>query len=377
MAGRRIRLATVQQRARTVRGLVPFVVGGLGLLMLIAAGAIFMGGDAFAYDFEAYFAAARRILDGEPLYLPGTTEAYRAGEYEGLYLYPPPVAVAFLPLALLDPETAATAWFVALLVMLAGGCALMPVSRAARLTTFGLATFSYAVLSDLNLGNVSIATFALTALAWRQADRPVASVAHVALGLLRLPFGAFGIMWLFQGRWRMIVLTIGAGVVIVAISLPIVGVDTYREYFTTLTSLPDVSTGEHNFSFKSIAIELGLGGGAASAALLLQILLGVAAIGFASLRRDRDTAFVVTAVATLLIAPFLHPHYLVILLVPTAFLFDRLSPLAVGLPLLGWLPGNLLPVVAVATIAVLLLPTVARAQRRDRPVSSGLVAEPT
>ena len=89
-------------------------------------------------------------------------------------------------------------------------------------------------------------------------------------------------------------------------------------------------------------------------------LLGIGLIWVAATRRDADTAFVVTAVATLLTAPFLHPHYLVILLLPAALLFDRLSPAAIAIPLAGWLPGPLLPLAVLAVLALLLLPSVDR-----------------
>ncbi len=328
--------------------------------MLILAAAIFQGSEGWAYDFRAYDEAARRLLNGEPLYLPGTAGAYRSGAYEGLYLYPPPVAISFVPLALLPPESAAFVWFALRLALLIVGCAAMPVSRAARLGTFAVACVSFPVLFDLNLGNISVVLFALTAVAWRLGDGWVAGIVHAALAMLRIPFLVFGVQWLFQRRWTMVARTVLAGIVILLLSVPIVGLDAYREYLALLTGLPDVSAGEHNFSLKSIALGAGFGPEIATAGLVLGVVLGASAIAYAAARRDRDTAFVVTATATLLTAPFLHPHYLVILLIPAAFLVDRLTPVAVALPLAGWLPGDVLPVAALVVLLVLLLPAVAR-----------------
>ena len=90
------------------------------------------------------------------------------------------------------------------------------------------------------------------------------------------------------------------------------------------------------------------------------VVLGLAVIWFAGTRRDADTAFVATAVATLLTAPFLHPHDPALLLIPAAFLFDRLSPAAVAIPLVGWLPGPVLPLAVLTVLVVLLLPAVDR-----------------
>ena len=74
----------------------------------------------------------------------------------------------------------------------------------------------------------------------------------------------------------------------------------------------------------------------------------------AARRRDDAVALAVTAVATMLVSPFLHPHYLALLLVPAALLADRGRPWGLLLPLAGWLPDPLLPVVAIVAIVSLL-----------------------
>jgi Glycosyltransferase family 87 len=351
--------AAGRSRFRTI---LPFVVAGLALSFLFLAWLVFQKSDGFAYDFAAYDAAARRLLGGDPIYRPGTIEAYRAGNYEGLYLYPPPVALAFVPFALVPADDAANLWFAFRLVLLAFGCAVLPVSRTARLASFAIAAVTFPVLFDLNIGNISVVIFALTAIAWALGDGPFAASAHAVLVLMRLPFAAFGVMWAFQRRWRMIAQTAVAGVAIVLVSAIFVGPGSYVEYLAILTGLPDVSTGEHNFSLKSVALEAGLNVPMANAVLLLGVVLGVVLIWYAATRRDADTAFVVTAVATLLTAPFLHPHYLVLLLLPAALLFDRLSRAAIAIPLIGWLPGPLLPLAVVGVLLVLLLPAVDRSR---------------
>ncbi len=69
----------------------------------------------------------------------------------------------------------------------------------------------------------------------------------------------------------------------------------------------------------------------------------------------------VALTAPLLVAPFFHPHYLVALLIPAAFLANRGRPWAVVLPLLGWLPGPVLPLVAAVAMV---LPLAARTKAR-------------
>ena len=85
-------------------------------------------------------------------------------------------------------------------------------------------------------------------------------------------------------------------------------------------------------------------------AYLLGAGIGVAVIVVAS-RRDASAGYVATVGASLLLAPLLWAHYLVGLLLPAALLADRGRRWGLLLPLLGWLPEPLLPLVALAARA--------------------------
>lgn len=334
---------------------VPIVGALLGALILGTAMVIFVGSRGYGYDYFAYDAAARRVVADEPLYLADTVERYARGDYEGLYLYPPPVAIAMTPLTVVDPGGATFAWMLIRAALLVVGCWLLPVRGWVRWAVFAVACIAYPVLFDLNLGNVSIVVFWLTALAWRTADRPVGAIAHTALIALRLPFGVYVLQWLIERRVRALTWTVAAGLAMVAVSVPIIGFDTYAEYVTILRSLPDLSTGAHNLSLRTVAIESGLPGGIAAIVGPVGWLAGAAAVVFAAARRDRDTAFVVSALATLVVTPFIHPHYLVLLLLPAALLAERGAPWALALPLLGWMPDPVLPLVGPLAIVLVLL----------------------
>ena len=350
--------------------MAPLLVVSLGLVVLVMAVLVFVSSGGYGYDFRAYDAAARRIGAGEPLYLPYTVEAYREGRYEGLYLYPPAVSIAFLPLTWLSQEAATLAWLFLRIGLLVGGCLVLPVSWRARATVLGVAGFSFPVLFDLNIGNVSIVVFALCTAAWRWLDSPIAAFAHAALIALRFPFGLFAVQWLMQARWRTLGWTIAAGLILIAISLPIVGVSSYVEYVGLIRGLPDISVGPHNLSFKSTAVDLGLADPIPGLALPVGYLLGLLATAFAARRRDASSAFIVTVLSTLMVAPFIHPHYLVLLLLPSAWLMDRGHWWGMGLPLLGWLPDPVLPLVApLAIVLVLLL------SRERGPIASATVAD--
>jgi hypothetical protein len=78
-------------------------------------------------------------------------------------------------------------------------------------------------------------------------------------------------------------------------------------------------------------------------------------------------AVVVALAGTVLFAPFFHPHYLVALLIPAAYLANRGHWWGYLLPLFGWLPAEALGIVAlVAMVAPLLV-----AARGDRQLAAG------
>ena len=339
-----------------VFAVAPFAAAALGALILAFAVMVFIGSRGFGYDFAAYDEAARRITAGVSVYLPDTAARYAGGAYEGLYLYPPQLAIAMVALTVFDPTTATLAWMFIRIGLLALGCAVLPVRPAIRFVTFAVACVTYPVLFDLNLGNISILAFALSAIAWRTADRPrpVAAFAHAALIAMRFPFGIFFVQWLVQRRWRSIVWTIAAGVTLILLSLPIVGVATYVDYVTILRGLPDISTGPHNLSLRSTALGLGVAPDLAAIVMPIGYLLGLGAVVYAARRRDPDVAFVVTATATLVVSPFIHPHYLVLLLLPAALLADRGRGWTLALPLVGWLPDPFLPLAGPLAIVLLL-----------------------
>lgn len=343
-------------RAALLR-LAPVLLVAIGLVMLLLATRSFVGSSGFAYDYQAYDTAARRIAAGQSLYPPGTAEAYNSGEYEGLYLYPPPPAVALVPLiALLSPEGAALAWLWLRIAALALGVAILPISGLARGATFAVASISFPVWYDLNLGNTSTLLFALSAMIWRFQSSAAGAIALAIAGVLRYPFGIVLLGWAVAKRWRAAAWTVGAGLVIGALTIPAVGIGAWLDYLGIVRGLGDVSSGPHNLSLATTAQAFGIPG-PSSVWVLLGIAIAVGATAFAARRRDPATAVVVSLAATVLFFPFFHPHYLVQLLIPAAFLAGRGQWWGLALPLLGWLPGEVMPLVAIAGVTLPLVPS--------------------
>jgi len=339
-----------------LRRLAPWLLAALGAAILAAAALLFIGSTGFGYDYLAYDAAARRLAAGEPLYPPGTAEAYNAGAFSGLYLYAPPLAVALIPMSALSVDAATMAWFAGRILLLGVGCALLPVRREVRLAMWFVASISFPVLYDLNLGNLSIVLFALGAAIWRWNGTPWAGVALAVALTVRYPFGLVGIAWILTRQIRSIVAAVVAGVAILVATLPIVGIAGWVDYVTILRALEDVSTGPHNFTLGSTLAVLGIGAPWTTIATLGGIAGSVVAVAVAARRRDPELAVVVALAGTLLFAPFFHPHYVVALLIPAAYVAGRGHRWGYALPLLGWLPADVLGLVAIAgTVAPLLV----------------------
>lgn len=353
-------------RAALIR-LAPWLLGGFGLVMLLLVGRSFAGSSGFGYDFDAYYAAASRLAHGQPLYPPGLAEAYNSGNYAGLYLYPPPLAVLLTPIALLAQDVAANLWLWVRIVALAGAIAIMPVSGLARGATLAVTALAFPVWYDLNLGNISVVLVALSAVIWRFRNRPIGAFALAVAGAIRYPFGVVFLAWLIARRWKPIAWTIVFGLVLVLATLLGGGVQSWADYVRTIMALGNVSAGEHNLSFATTAHALGLPGPDA-AWVALGIAIGLVASTWAALRRDVETATVVALTATVLTFPFFHPHYLAQLAIPAAFLAGRGQWWGLVLPLLGWLPGEwMAPAAVVATLAPLAPPTLLRLRGGAEP----------
>jgi len=128
-------------------------------------------------------------------------------------------------------------------------------------------------------------------------------------------------------------------------------------YVTILRQLGDISTGPHNLNLGVTVAALGGGPELGLVANVAGIGVAVLAVVYAGRRCDREAGLAVALAASLLFGPFFHPHYLVELLVPAALLAERHRWWGLALPLLGWLPGAALPLVAMAGIVAPCLAT--------------------
>jgi hypothetical protein len=333
-------------------------IGVLVFLAVLAAGPSTV---AWRYDLDAYLWAAQRVVDQGTPYDPSMILDPAGLDPKGIYRYGPLLAVALIPALALPVDMAALAWAAAHLLALIAAAVILPVPRWVRAGVFGAVACSYPAIHDTLLGNVSLLVLLLSAVAWRFLDRPLSGVA-IALGLtLRPNLALVAVAPVLRGRGRPLVPILATLAVLGAVTLPFVGIGSWLDYLTLLGRASVAPPGTNSVDLGMAVAGLGANESLAQVARLVGYGLAVAAV-LLGLRRDRDAAFASAATATLLAAPVLWSHYLVLLAIPAALLALRVHPLFVLLPLAGWLPA---PVIAVAVLTGTFLPLLTRAEAAE------------
>jgi hypothetical protein len=319
----------------------------LAIVIPIAAivAIVVAAGSTFGYDYLMYDGAARRLMGGGPLYdlsfsVPGPN---------GLFDYPPTFILAVIPFAaMLTPHAASVAWIVMLNAAFLLGVAILPVGRQVRWAILLLAGLSWPYLYAVKLGQLGPLLFLLYAIAWRWADRPIATGISAALGTAAKlqPLLLFG--WALATR-RFRAVAIGLGVLLTAAvaGSAVAGPGAWLDWIGLLSRVgSNALTAPQVLSIGAIAYRAGV---PLPVATVLQwgSAAGVAAIALlAWLRYPPSIAIVVTAVASILVSPIVWAHYAVILLLPVALLLERRQWWAAALPIVTWLPVDALyPVV--------------------------------
>lgn len=334
--------------ARTVDRAAPGALGRAALpLVAGAVFALFCGavlssaGETLGYDFLAYHQAARRVLDGLPLYELG---AEQAGGF-GLFLYPPPFALLVIPLGLLAPTVAIPVWTALLIVAFGLGVALMPVSPTVRWATVLLAGLSWPFLYALKLGQVGTILFLLFAAGWRWLEYPSRLGASAGLGAIIKIQPGLVLVWALLTRRRRAVVAGGVLVVVAAlIATAVTGPGSWIDYATLLRTVNDPVGTDHNSTPGAMALRLGASVSAAATVQVVAMILVVGVVVVAALRASAEASYLVVVVAGQLLSPILWDHYAMLLLLPTAWLLHRgmwwaaALPLVTALPLVAWTP---------------------------------------
>lgn len=314
-------LAAQRDRVTAAGGLIVLAVAAF-----LSTGEIFKPQTLPGYDLGTYLGAAHRLLAGAPLYGhdPGPVVL---GPY-GQFFYPPPVAVAFAPLALLPVGLAVGLWllFLGAIAVALGLSLTRTLVFAQRPWAMALFLSFQPLLWDIRLGNTALLTAALCWLGWRSRERPVQGGLWLAaaLGVKLLPVLLLPYL-LAAGRLRLLGWTALALLGTAALTLPLVGIAAWADYARLLGG---VATAAPAIGPNVLPAELGSGAGRAvvlGAALALAVAGGI--LGRAPGRQTRSFALALAA-APLVSATVWYPY--LTLALPALVLIGLSDPLNAG-----------------------------------------------
>jgi alpha-1,2-mannosyltransferase len=319
-----------------VRRLAPFLSGGL--LALTTGSVLASAGATLGYDSHAYLLAGQHVLNGSALYDPGVDVAVGYG----VFLYPPPFALAAVPFALLPSPVGLAAWIGALMAAFVVGTVILPVVRWVRWSVFALAALSFPFLYAIKLGQVGPVLYLLFAVGWRWLDGPVPlGLTTAAAALMKVqPVVLFGWM-LATRRWRAVVIGATACGATLIVTSALLGLPSWLDYLGLMGRIAKPITTPQNLTVGAILWRDGMSMEVATAVQDIAIALTLVVALFAAWRRDAATGFVVWIVAGLLLSPIVWSHYAMLLLLPVALLLERRQWWAVAIPLVTWLPVDL------------------------------------
>jgi uncharacterized membrane protein len=207
-------------------------------------------GTVGGIDFKAYYIAADMLRSGEDFYdVQQQVEQVQARGLplnESFYIYPPLLAILFVPLTILPMQQAAQVWFFLNLALYA--LTMVIVSRAFRLSRLTgmlpllwILAFLYPpALYTLYKGQVNIVILLLLAITYWLCIRGRQVLAGVALGVASM-IKVIPLFLLPYALWRRrytLGFTAAATIVIIAIvGLAIVGVGPHRTYLSAVLPL--------------------------------------------------------------------------------------------------------------------------------------------
>jgi hypothetical protein len=316
---------------------------------------ILQGHGGGMYDFH-HLAVIQSQLAGQPAANFGVLA----------FLYPPFLAFALIPLALLPYGWAYVLWLASNLVLLSA--ALYHLERYARLQGRAATAFRWLsllflpVFFVLALGQVSVLLLALVVAAFIALQRGHDELAGVALALACMKpayIAPLLLVVLLRRRWRACIAFVVSGLVLLVLPVPVLGPRIYLSYESMLRQVTAwqgrsidghlwyqhvaIPTGtyapEWNHSFAGFA-ELLLSGRGATFLYMALCLIALALLVWCTLRCERlDIPFGLAVVVGLLVSPhtLIYDDTLLLLPVAIALRYRARAPYLLPITLvLGW-----------------------------------------
>jgi hypothetical protein len=364
-----IRSQVTAPRGRRLSGYLP--IAAIAAFVSCVGFVVWSGAvtGTLGFDFLAYHQAANRLLAGLPLYDPALKSLHASGVSDvGAvvpFLYPPPFALAFIPLAPLPSAAAGVVWLGLSLMAVIVAIWVLPISAQARWVTLLLAGLSWPVAYAMKLGQVSPLLLLLFAVGWRYLARPAAVGLSAGMGALVKIQPALLLLWALVTR-RWMVAVVGVAFIILAAGLSILaagGVSDWTDYVALLRAVGDPVATPGNLSpgaviYRTLNVPIGFAAAiqaASSAGALVFVALSV-------LRGTPVSSYLAAVIASQLVSPVIWEHYAMLLLLPVAWLMDKGHSWSIAVPLVTsvfvffWVPPVIYPaafwLTLVATVAI-------------------------
>jgi hypothetical protein len=240
------------------------------------------------YDLNVYLGSAARWLDGGQPYMTAAVSSWPSGPQNDFFLYPPPLLPIFGLLSRLPDMPVALGFTAAMVACAYKAYRCLGLSRAYSLA---LLTFP-PVMIGFESGNIASLTFLLFAVAVKSGGTLLVD------GLFKVQTGIPALWLIRERRWRGVLAGAAVVLAIVLVTLPIVGLDSWRAWWDGLgyraASQAEVPA-LYGFSYAKL-----LPGGVYSA-------LCVAFLGLALIFRGRP-GLAALGLASIFASPALWPH---------------------------------------------------------------------
>ena len=312
-----------RRMARAARQVSALVVGPLFLVWMVRMA---VAGGGYLVDFKrAFLPASRAVLHGASPYptvaqLPGLVSPIHASIE--VYVYPPLLALAGAPLALLPHAVATLVYSLLLVAALGGSLWLMGVRDARCYTVLCLWPATYTLFQT---GAVSALLACGIALAWRWRSHGVRlGLLVAALVALKLFVWPLGLWLLVTRRYRAAAWSAVGFPALVLGTWAAIGFAGLGSYMHLL-SVVGIAEAPRGYGAGGIAAATHL---SQTAVLALGLLVVAGAFGCLMAARPAhlDRAALSLAVfAMLLLSPIVWLHYLMVLVVPTALASRRFT----------------------------------------------------
>jgi hypothetical protein len=362
---------TSSERRRLLAAALP--VAAIASFVVFVGATLAVAGDTLGFDYLAYHAAARRVLDGQPLYDMG----FQSIKEWGLFYYPPLFLPLILPFGLLAPGIATWLWIAIGLGAFFVGVAILPVSRTIRWIVILLAGLSWPFVYAVKLGQVGPLLFLTFAIGWRWLDDPARLGLSAAVGTAIKMQPALILAWaVLTRRWHAVLIGAIALVVLAIVATLIAGAASWGDLLTLMRQVVEPIRTERNMTPGAVLFRLGLDPGIAGLVQILSTVIVLVVVVVAALRTTAEASYLVAVTASQLISPVLWDHYAMLLLLPVAYLLAAghrwavLIPLATATLLINVTP----PIVYPICFFVILFATMATGWR---PAPSLRAAEPS